>query len=227
MGEMGEDGKKTSDGFGHGGVYEDGPYKTQIVRLAAVQKQASRCLPVKKMMKKKKRHGVRVVGQQQISSNSPPKPLLIAVPKAKGKYPVVQFHHGFTLQNNFYSQLIAHLASHGFIVVAPQVNTKLYLLTDFAFFSFLLFSSSQSNLSHLSTTIEAPMVLSMIFFQPLGGRSVGWLSIFEGLRDFACLLAGLGWVGLDFYSAKCIRVLILQNSFQDFAEKSAPPQTQF
>ncbi len=142
MGEMGEDGKKTRDGFAHGGVYEDGPYKTQIVRLAAVQKQASRCLPVKKMMKKKKRHGVRVVQQQQqqqISSNSPPKPLLIAVPKAEGKYPVVQFHHGFTLQNNFYSQLIAHLASHGFIVVAPQVNTKLCLLPDFPLF---LFSSS-------------------------------------------------------------------------------------
>ncbi|KAH9555301.1 hypothetical protein CY35_08G107400 [Sphagnum magellanicum] len=126
MGEMGEDGKKTRDGFAHGGVYEVGAYKTQIVRLAAVQKQASRCLPVKKMMKKKKRHGVRVVGQQQqqqISSNSPPKPLLIAAPKAEGKYPVVQFHHGFTLQNNFYSQLIAHLASHGFIVVAPQMYT--------------------------------------------------------------------------------------------------------
>ncbi len=185
MGEMGEDGKETRDGFGHGGVYEDGAYKTQIVRLAAVQKQASRCLPVKKMKKKKKRHGVRVVGQQQqqqqISSNLPPKPLLIAVPKAEGKYPVVQFHHGFTLQNNFYSQLIAHLASHGFIVVAPQVNTKLYLLPDFPFFSFLLFSSSQRNLSHLSTTIEAPMVLSMIFFQPLGGRSVGWL--FPSLKD--------------------------------------------
>ncbi len=147
MGEMGEDGKKTSDGFGHGGVYEDGAYKTQIVRLAAVQKQASRCLPVKKMMKKKKRHGVRVVGQQQqqISSNSPPKPLLIAVPKAEGKYPVVQFHHGFTLQNNFYSQLIAHVASHGFIVVAPQVNTKLCLLPDFlSFFSPLLFLSEKS-----------------------------------------------------------------------------------
>ncbi|CAM6024788.1 unnamed protein product [Sphagnum balticum] len=99
MGEMGEDGKKTRDGFGHGGVYEDGAYKTQIVRLAAQQQQ------------------------QQISSNSPPKPLLIAVPKAEGKYPVVQFHHGFTLQNNFYSQLIAHLASHGFIVVAPQMYT--------------------------------------------------------------------------------------------------------
>jgi hypothetical protein len=42
------------------------------------------------------------------------------------------------------------------------------------------------------------MVLSMIFFQPLGGRSVGWLSIFEGLRDFACLLAGLSWVGFSF-----------------------------
>jgi hypothetical protein len=37
------------------------------------------------------------------------------------------------------------------------------------------------------------MVLSMTFLQPLGGRSVGWLSIFEGLRDFACWVE-LGWV---------------------------------
>eukprot|EP00897_Mesotaenium_endlicherianum_P010769 jgi/Mesen1/9720/ME000693S09269 len=51
----------------------------------------------------------------------PPKPLLVAVPKGAGLVPVVQLQHGFSLQNSYYSQLISHVASHGFIVVAPQL----------------------------------------------------------------------------------------------------------
>jgi chlorophyllase len=98
----------------HGGVYEDGPYKAHTVSL---EQQQSRC---------GSKHSHRVGGGAAAATNEthlPPKPLLIAVPKAKGKYPVVQFQHGFTLQNHFYSQLLLHLASHGFIVVAPQMYT--------------------------------------------------------------------------------------------------------
>ncbi|KAI3909872.1 hypothetical protein MKW92_045854 [Papaver armeniacum] len=49
------------------------------------------------------------------------KPLLIATPTEKGEFPVLVFLHGFLLYNSFYSQLIQHIASHGFIVVAPQL----------------------------------------------------------------------------------------------------------
>ncbi|CAL1396578.1 unnamed protein product [Linum trigynum] len=53
----------------------------------------------------------------------PPKPLLIASPTEAGEFPVLLFLHGYLLSNNFYSQLIQHVASHGFIVIAPQLYT--------------------------------------------------------------------------------------------------------
>ena len=51
----------------------------------------------------------------------PPKPLLVAYPADAGEFPVLFFLHGYLLYNSFYSDLIRHIASHGFIVVAPQV----------------------------------------------------------------------------------------------------------
>ncbi|XP_054792521.1 chlorophyllase-2-like [Prosopis cineraria] len=54
---------------------------------------------------------------------SPPKPLLIATPLEPGNFPLFLFLHGYLLYNSFYSQLILHIASHGFIVVAPQLYT--------------------------------------------------------------------------------------------------------
>lgn len=68
---------------------------------------------------------------QRVESNStnstpllPPKPLLIGMPSddAGGEFPVLILLHGYLLLNSFYSQLILHVASHGFIVIAPQVS---------------------------------------------------------------------------------------------------------
>ncbi|CAN6288167.1 unnamed protein product [Urochloa humidicola] len=53
----------------------------------------------------------------------PPKPLLVAAPREPGEYPVLVFLHGYLVVNSFYSQLFQHVASHGFIVVAPQLYT--------------------------------------------------------------------------------------------------------
>ncbi|KAF3975225.1 hypothetical protein CMV_001497 [Castanea mollissima] len=55
------------------------------------------------------------------SSSPPPKPLLIVTPTTTGQYPVILFLHGFYLRNYFYSQLLEHISSHGYIVVAPQL----------------------------------------------------------------------------------------------------------
>lgn len=52
---------------------------------------------------------------------APPKPVIITSPTVAGTYPVVLFFHGFYLRNYFYSDVINHVASHGYIVVAPQV----------------------------------------------------------------------------------------------------------
>lgn len=51
----------------------------------------------------------------------PPKPLLVAAPHETGEYPVLVFLHGYLVVNSFYSQMFQHVASHGYIVVAPQV----------------------------------------------------------------------------------------------------------
>ncbi|KAH1106154.1 hypothetical protein J1N35_009922 [Gossypium stocksii] len=51
----------------------------------------------------------------------PPKPLLIVTPSDKGTYPVILFFHGFMLRNIFYTDLLNHISSHGFILVAPQL----------------------------------------------------------------------------------------------------------
>ncbi|KAK9288309.1 hypothetical protein L1049_016760 [Liquidambar formosana] len=53
--------------------------------------------------------------------DAPPKPLLIAMPSDAGEFPLLLFLHGYLLYNSFYSQLIQHVASHGFIVIAPQL----------------------------------------------------------------------------------------------------------
>ncbi|XP_022769841.1 LOW QUALITY PROTEIN: chlorophyllase-1, chloroplastic-like [Durio zibethinus] len=55
------------------------------------------------------------------SPSSPPNPLLIFTPSEQGTYPVILFFHGFCLCNYFYSDLLQHISSHGFIIVAPQL----------------------------------------------------------------------------------------------------------
>ncbi|KAG6428026.1 hypothetical protein SASPL_112274 [Salvia splendens] len=55
------------------------------------------------------------------NSNTPPKPVLICSPIEEGVFPVLLFLHGYLLYNSFYSLLLQHIASHGFIVVAPQL----------------------------------------------------------------------------------------------------------
>ncbi|XP_023548652.1 chlorophyllase-2, chloroplastic [Cucurbita pepo subsp. pepo] len=51
----------------------------------------------------------------------PPKPLLIGRPSDAGEFQVLLLIHGYLLYNTFYSQLIHQIASHGFIVIAPQL----------------------------------------------------------------------------------------------------------
>ncbi|CAI5519454.1 unnamed protein product [Closterium sp. Naga37s-1] len=56
--------------------------------------------------------------------NNPPKPLRIWSPKPASAtaLPVLLFQHGFSAQTIYYSLLLSRVASHGFIVVAPQVG---------------------------------------------------------------------------------------------------------
>jgi len=50
-----------------------------------------------------------------------PRALVIHAPAEDGRYAVVVFDHGFLLSNAYYEQMLDHMASHGFVVVAPQL----------------------------------------------------------------------------------------------------------
>ncbi|VAI20976.1 unnamed protein product [Triticum turgidum subsp. durum] len=49
------------------------------------------------------------------------RPLMVVAPKETGAYPVIVFLHGWNMLNSWYEQLLTHVASHGFIAVAPQL----------------------------------------------------------------------------------------------------------
>lgn len=51
----------------------------------------------------------------------PPVDLMILSPVEEGDYAVVVFQHGFMMANRYYSKILTSVASHGFIVVAPQM----------------------------------------------------------------------------------------------------------
>ncbi|CAH8358121.1 unnamed protein product [Eruca vesicaria subsp. sativa] len=80
--------------------FDDGKYKTDLLTL-----DPSSCCRK----------------PQSSSPPSPPKQLLVATPVEEGEYPVVMLLHGYLLYNSFYSQLMLHVSSHGFIVIAPQL----------------------------------------------------------------------------------------------------------
>jgi chlorophyllase len=58
---------------------------------------------------------------------TPAIPVMIVAPKDAGTYPVTMLLHGFFLHNHFYEQLLRHVASHGHIMVAPQVSYHVHL----------------------------------------------------------------------------------------------------
>ena len=61
-----------------------------------------------------------------LESDAPCRPIVIFAPQATtGSLPTVFFLHGFVLPNEFYEDLLKHVASWGFIVVAPSLyNTR-------------------------------------------------------------------------------------------------------
>ncbi|GJM99598.1 hypothetical protein PR202_ga16718 [Eleusine coracana subsp. coracana] len=68
---------------------------------------------------------VEVITVDHDAAPTPPLPILIAAPKDAGTYPVAMLLHGFCLQNHFYEQVLKHIASFGFIMVAPQFHISM------------------------------------------------------------------------------------------------------
>lgn len=63
---------------------------------------------------------VQVVDVPQCRDGAPTA-VRLYVPAQAGRYATVSFHHGFLLRNRDYESVLSHLASHGFVVIAPQM----------------------------------------------------------------------------------------------------------
>ena len=50
-----------------------------------------------------------------------PAGMTVWAPEAAGRYAVVVFQHGFLMTGVYYNDVMTHLASHGFVVVSPQM----------------------------------------------------------------------------------------------------------
>ena len=64
---------------------------------------------------------VKVISLEAGGEFSTPVPMDIYTPTAPFRYPVIIFQHGFTGSIKGYETILNHLASHGFVVVAPQM----------------------------------------------------------------------------------------------------------
>lgn len=58
---------------------------------------------------------------ETVQINGAPVELLAFVPDGEYTFGVVVFQHGFLMANTHYSTLLEHIASHGFVVLAPQM----------------------------------------------------------------------------------------------------------
>ncbi|CAI5999402.1 unnamed protein product [Closterium sp. NIES-65] len=91
--------------------------------------------------------------------SNPPKPLRIWSPKPASAtaLPVLLFQHGFSAQTIYYSRLLSRVASHGFIVVAPQVGRSNRSSAQALFYSRLL-----SRVASHGFIVSRPRVISWL-----------------------------------------------------------------
>lgn len=93
---------------------------------------------------------VKTMSLKKSHTTKPPVDLFIVAPLEKGTYPLLIFCHGFLLTNTWYSTLFKHIASHGYILIAPKVQIS------FTFHKFLILITWHD---HQSTCVQ-----QLIFF---------------------------------------------------------------
>lgn len=86
-------------------VFEKGEYETGHITVTASKAKNAKALR----------------GRGKTVKASLPVDVFIVTPTTKGTYPVLLFCHGWKMTNEWYSDLFDHIASHGYIIVAPQV----------------------------------------------------------------------------------------------------------
>ncbi len=118
--------------------------------------------------------------------------IIIYAPTTAGTYAVIVFQHGFSLRSGYYSTMLTQIASHGFIVVAPQMYEPSFFgsptTAEEATAALGLYAWIKSSLaSKLSVGVDTT-------FMGLAGHSRGakvvWLALESGFSG-ALAAAGL------------------------------------
>lgn len=79
------------------------------------------------------------ISVQKSDRSSPPVELCIMAPLQEGKYPLLLFCHGFMLTNTWYTTLLQFIASHGYIVIAPNVLFQHLISYFYSYYVRLMF----------------------------------------------------------------------------------------
>ncbi|EEE50970.1 hypothetical protein OsJ_31546 [Oryza sativa Japonica Group] len=135
------------------GVFDHGSHGVTLVKVDEAPRKCSSAAAAKK-----------TDDDTAPAGGAPPKPLLVAAPCDAGVYPVVVFLHGYLAYNSFYSQLFEHVASHGFVVVGPQLFLGCELILSNNFDAKMLYTMSGPD-----TTDEINSAAAVINWLAAGG----------------------------------------------------------
>lgn len=120
-----------------------------------------------------------------------PLDLLVVSPVDASAAPVVVFVHGFVLQNDFYTNIFEHLASHGFVVVAPQFENSLQDTAPAAEDADRIAQTIAWIKANLASKLGAPPNTDTLGLAGHSrGAKVSW-SLLQDRPDLARALAGL------------------------------------
>lgn len=118
-----------------------------------------------------------------------PRELHLFVPEANGRYPLLQFQHGFTSDVDTYTELLAQLAGFGFVVVAPQMYgsdpSSAPSVTDETTAAVGVLAWAQANLNNLLAARLKPSFEGSVTTSDTGlfghsrGGQVAWRMLFD------------------------------------------------
>ncbi len=117
---------------------------------------------------------------------------VLSQPTTPGLYPVIVLQHGFLLEDDYYTTLVEHVASHGFVVLAPQMYEPSFLaapsVPEEAVDAVALYQWIATDLDALATVNVEPSLLGLAGHSR-GGKVV-WVALESGFAG-ATAVAGI------------------------------------
>ena len=117
-----------------------------------------------------------------ITTCNAPKTLFIVTPDTEGTYPVLLFLHGYNICPCCYTNLLEHISSHGYIVVAPRVSVQLPFPLFFYFYFYILSKSTNIMQWLMVCLVTQPM----FFVRPTGYQLCSGSRQLVKLRPSTC-----------------------------------------